>query len=118
MQVIKEYVQRWYESGLDPDEYICHQKQGNLVEIEAAATGKRQTVLTFCSNDVLGLVHNQAVKQAAIDAILQYGTSNSSCSVLSGRIDLHRQLETEISNFKHLPHTQLFLNAWMAMQPR
>jgi glycine C-acetyltransferase len=116
VQVVKEYVQRWYESGLDPDEYICHKKQGNLVEIEAAATGKRQTVLTFCTNDVLGLVQDEAVKQAAIDAILQYGTSNSSCSVLSGRIDLHRQLENEISAFKHLPHTQLFINAWMAMQ--
>ncbi|MBD1868102.1 aminotransferase class I/II-fold pyridoxal phosphate-dependent enzyme [Cyanobacteria bacterium FACHB-471] len=116
MQVIKEYVQRWYESGLDPDEYICHGKQGNLVEIEEAETGKRRTVLTFCTNDVLGLVQNEAVQKAAIDAILKYGTSNSSTSVLSGRIDLHRQLEDEISAFKHLPYTQLFLNAWMAMQ--
>ena len=116
MQVIKEYVQRWYESGLDPDEYICHAKQGNLVEIEEAETGKRRTVITFCTNDVLGLVQNEAVQKAAIDAILKYGTSNSSTSVLSGRIDLHRQLENEISAFKHLPYTQLFLNAWMAMQ--
>jgi glycine C-acetyltransferase len=116
VQLIKEYVQRWYESELDPDEYICHQKQGNLVEIEAVATGLRKQVLTFCTNDVLGLVQEESVKQAAINAILQYGTSNSSCSVLSGRIDLHRQLEAEISEFKHLPHTQLFINAWMAMQ--
>ena len=116
MQVVKEYVQRWYESGLDPDEYICHQKQGNFVEIEEPTTGERRTVLTFCTNDVLGLVQDEAVKQAAIDAILRYGTSNSSCSVLSGRIELHQQLEQEISEFKHLPHTQLFINAWMAMQ--
>lgn len=116
MEVVKEYVQRWYDSGLAPDEYVCHQKQGNLVEIESVATGERQTVLTFCTNDVLGLVQNDAVRQAAVDAIFQYGTSNSSTSVLSGRIDLHRQLEQEISEFKHLPHTQLFLNAWMAMQ--
>lgn len=116
MQVVKEYVQRWYESGLDPDEYTCHRKNGNVVEIEETATGDRRTVLTFCTNDVLGLTHDPTVKQAAIDAILQYGTSNSSTSVLSGRIDLHRQLEEEVSNFKHLPHTQLFLNAWMAMQ--
>ncbi|HEY9892585.1 MAG TPA: aminotransferase class I/II-fold pyridoxal phosphate-dependent enzyme [Candidatus Sericytochromatia bacterium] len=116
MQTVKEYVQRWYESELDPDEYLCHQKQGNLVEIEEVATGKRQSVLTFCTNDLLGLVQEEAVKQAAINAILRYGTSNSSTSVLSGRIDLHRQLEAEISAFKHLPHTQLFLNAWMAMQ--
>lgn len=116
MQIVKEYVQRWYESGLDPDEYVCHNKQGNIVEIEDAATGERRTVLTFCTNDVLGLVQEEAVKQAAIDAILKYGTSNSSTSVLSGRIDLHRQLEDEISAFKHLPYTQLFMNAWMAMQ--
>lgn len=116
MEVVKEYVQRWFDSGLDPDEYICHRKQGNFVEIEAVATGDRYEVLTFCSNDVLGLVGHPAVKQAAIDAIEAYGTSNSSCSVLSGRIDLHRQLEDEISSFKHLGHTQLFVNAWMAMQ--
>lgn len=108
MQVIKEYMQRAYESGLLPDEFICYGKQGNLVEIEEEGTGIRRTVLTFCTNDVLGLVQNQAVQQAAIDAILQYGTSNSSCSVLSGRIDLHQQLEDEISAFKHLSHTQLF----------
>ncbi len=116
MQVVQEYVQRWFESGLDPDEFICHAKDGNFVEIEEAATGARRRVLSFCSNDVLGLVQDPAVQQAAIAAIQQYGTSNSSCSVLSGRIDLHRQLEDEISAFKHLPHTQLFLNAWMAMQ--
>lgn len=116
MQVVKEYVQRWSETGLDPDEFICHGKQGNLIEIEDAETGRHSKVLTFCTNDVLGLVQNKAVQQAAIDAVIKYGTSNSSCSVLSGRIDLHRQLEEEISAFKHLPHTQLFLNAWMAMQ--
>lgn len=116
MQVVQEYVQRWFESGLDPDEFICHAKDGNFVDIEEAATGLRRRVLSFCSNDVLGLVQHPAVQQAAIAAIQQYGTSNSSCSVLSGRIDLHRQLEAEISAFKHLPHTQLFLNAWMAMQ--
>lgn len=116
MQVVQEYVQRWYESGLDPDEYICHGRSGNLVDIEEASTSLRRTVLTFCTNDVLGLVQHESVQKASIDAILQYGTSNSSCSVLSGRIDLHRQLENEISEFKHLPHTQLFLNAWMALQ--
>jgi glycine C-acetyltransferase len=116
VQVIKEYVERWFDSDLDPDEYLCHKKDGNWVEIEEATTGKRHTVLTFCTNDVLGLVQNPQVQQEAINAIAQYGTSNSSCSVLSGRIPLHRDLEQEISAFKHLPHTQLFINAWMAMQ--
>ena len=116
MEVVQEYIQGLHKNGLYPDQYICHHKQGNIVDIEEEGTGKRYKVLTFCSNDVLGLVQSEAVKQAAIDAIVQYGTSNSSCHALSGRIDLHRQLEQEISAFKHLPHTHLFLNAWMAMQ--
>lgn len=116
MQVVKEYIQRIDGDGLLPDEFICHGRQGNLVDVEEVAAGVRRTILTFCTNDVLGLVQNNAVQQAAIDAILQYGTSNSSTGPLSGRIDLHRQLEQEISAFKHLPYTQLFLNAWMAMQ--
>ena len=116
MDVVEQYMQGLYNSGLYPDRYICHHKQGNWVEIESYDTGDRHKVLTFCTNDVLGLVHSDAVRQAAIDAIYQYGPSNSACSALSGRIDLHRQLEREISAFKHLPHTHLFLNAWMALQ--
>lgn len=116
MEVVNDYVQRLHASGLYPDKFICHQKNGNQIEIEEQGTGRRHQVLTFCTNDVLGMAQDDAVTQAAIDSIRRYGTSNSSCSVLSGRIDLHRQLEEEISAFKHLPHTQLFLNAWMALQ--
>lgn len=116
MEVVQAYMQGIYTHDLYPDHYLCHQKQGNQVEIEEAENGKRHQVLTFCTNDVLGLVQSQTVQQAAIDAILRYGTSNSSCPALSGRIPLHRELEQEISAFKHLPHTYLFINAWMAMQ--
>lgn len=116
MEVIQEYMQGLYASDLYPDHYICHHKQGNQVDIEEAHSGKRHRVLTFCTNDILGLVQSERVQQAAIDAITRYGTSNSSCPTLSGRIDLHRRLEQEISDFKKLPHTHLFINAWMAMQ--
>jgi glycine C-acetyltransferase len=116
VQVIQEYVQKLHAHGFYPDEYICHGKQGNLIDIEEPVSQRRLKVLTFCTNDVLGLVQHPQVKQAAIDAIVQYGTSNSSCEALSGRIDLHRQLEREISEFKDLAHTHLFVNAWMALQ--
>lgn len=116
MEVIQEYMQGLYANDLYPDHYICHRKQGNQVEIEETQSGQRHQVLTFCTNDVLGLAQSPAVQQAAVDAVMHYGTSNSSCPTLSGRIELHRQLEHEISEFKKLPHTHLFINAWMAMQ--
>ena len=34
MEVVQEYAQLIYKNDLDPDHYICHKKQGNLVEIE------------------------------------------------------------------------------------
>ncbi|MEM8605132.1 MAG: aminotransferase class I/II-fold pyridoxal phosphate-dependent enzyme [Cyanobacteria bacterium P01_H01_bin.121] len=117
MQVVQDYMQALYDSDAYPDHYICQAKYGNVVEIEEANESRRRhTVVSFCSNDILGLTQSEVVRQAAIDSILNFGTSNSSCPTLSGRIELHRQLEQEISDFKHLPHTHLFVNAWMAMQ--
>ncbi|MDJ0592002.1 MAG: hypothetical protein QNJ72_18765 [Pleurocapsa sp. MO_226.B13] len=88
MEVIREYIQGLDRHGIYPDRYICYQKQGNLVEIEAEVTGIRQQVLSFCTNDILGRSQSKTVKQAAIDAIVRYGTSNSSCPMLSGRIGI------------------------------
>ncbi|MGD1951387.1 MAG: pyridoxal phosphate-dependent aminotransferase family protein, partial [Leptolyngbyaceae cyanobacterium] len=92
MEVVIDYVQRLHASGLYPDKCICHHINGNQIDLEEQGTGRRHQVLTFCTNDVLGMAQDDAVTQAAIDSIRRYGTSNSSCSVLSGRIDLHRQL--------------------------
>lgn len=115
MKTVQEYIKTLYKQDVYPDKYIVHSKEGNIFTIEDKC-GKLKKVLTFCTNDLLGLAQSQQVKEAAIAAIHQYGTSNSSASILSGRIKLHQELEQEISAYKGLPHTHLFLNAWLAMQ--
>ncbi len=116
MEIVEEYMSRVHDADLYPDHYVIHQKQGNQLTIECEQSGKYYDAINFGSNDILGLSQNEAVKRAAIEAIETYGTTNSSCATLCGRIDVHRQLEQEISRFKGLPHTYLFLNAWMALQ--
>ncbi|MEA5566626.1 pyridoxal phosphate-dependent aminotransferase family protein [Anabaena sp. UHCC 0399] len=116
MEIIQNYLKSLRDSGFYPEKYTVNYKNGNLVEIENQFNQEQRKVLTFCTNDILGLTQSELVRRTAIEAIVEYGTSNSSCSVLSGRIHLHTLLEQEISSFKGLPHTQLFLNAWMAMQ--
>ena len=116
MKVVKEYMERINAQQLYPKKYIVLEKKQNRYKIEDSTTGDSYSVLSFCSNDLLGMAQNPHVKQAAIDAILRFGTSNSSCEALSGRIEIHRLLENAISEFKGLPHTHLFLNAWMALQ--
>ena len=60
MEVVNDYVQRLHASGLYPDKFICHQKNGNQIEVEEQGTGKRHQVLTFCTNDVLGMAQDKA----------------------------------------------------------
>ncbi len=116
MQVVDDYWPQVIAADLDPGHYICHAKRGNQMVLECEQSGRRLEALNFCNNDILGLAQDPSVKSAAVAAIDRFGTTNSGCPALSGRIDLHRQLEQEISVFKRLPYTYLFLNAWMAMQ--
>ncbi|NKB76662.1 MAG: aminotransferase class I/II-fold pyridoxal phosphate-dependent enzyme [Gammaproteobacteria bacterium] len=116
MQVVENYIQRVKEEGLYPNHYVVHEKRGNYVNVECENSGDRYQATNFGNNDILGFAQHPAIREASIDAIDRYGATNSSCHTLCGRIDLHRQLEQAISRFKGLPHTYLFLNAWMALQ--
>ncbi len=116
MQVVENYIRKVEEEGLYPNHYVVHEKNGNHVKVECENSGEYYQAINFGNNDILGFAQHPAIRQASIDAIDRYGTTNSSCHTLCGRIDLHRQLEEAVSRFKGLPHTYLFLNAWMALQ--
>ena len=116
MKIVKDYISELQQIDAYPDRYTVVSKEGNLMAVKENNGDRVIKAISFCSNDILGLSQSEAVKQAAINAIYQYGTSNSGCSLLNGRIELHQDLEQEISLLKNLPYTHLFLNAWMAMK--
>ncbi len=116
MQVVDDYLRSVISADLDPDEFVVREKQGNTVVMECKRTGRVHQVLNFCHNDILGFSQDRAVKDAAIQAIEDFGTSNSGCMALCGRSTPHEDLEREIERLKGVPHTHLFLNAWMALQ--
>ena len=116
MKVVEEYIAKVHGQNLYPNHYVIKEKHHNQVLVEHEPTGRDFQATNFGNNDILGLAQHPAVIDAAIDAIRRFGTTNSSCATLCGRIELHRELEQEISDFKGLPHTYLFLNAWMALQ--
>ncbi|MEO0988260.1 MAG: pyridoxal phosphate-dependent aminotransferase family protein [Cyanobacteria bacterium J06639_14] len=116
MQFIENYLNRAKELDLYPERYLIHRKKGIQYNVTEESSSKTLNVLNFSSNDILGLAQNPIVKQETIRAIQQFGSSNSSANFCCGRIDLHQELEQEISQFKQIPHTHLFLNAWMALQ--
>jgi 8-amino-7-oxononanoate synthase len=64
---------------------------------EAVFHGRR---LIMCgSNNYLGLTMDPRVREAALEAIRQYGTSCTGSRFLNGTLELHLQLEQELAEF-------------------
>ncbi len=56
--------------------------------------------LIMCgSNNYLGLTTHPKVREAAIEAIRKYGTSNTGSRFLNGTLKLHKELEEELAEF-------------------
>ena len=67
--------------------------EGPVVQIE----GKK--VIMAGSNNYLGLTSHPRVVEAAIKAIEEYGTGCSGSRYLTGKLDLHIELEERLANF-------------------
>lgn len=71
-------------------------------------------VISFCSNDYLGLANHPQVKQAAIDGIKTYGVGSGSAHLVNGHSSAHHQLEEELAEFTGYPRAILFSTGYMA----
>ncbi len=71
-------------------------------------TGGSQRVINLASYNYLGLSRRPEVIAAACAALQEYGTGACGSPQLSGRTDLHRQLEEELSAFLGREQTVLF----------
>jgi len=74
--------------------------------------GKR--LLTFCSNDYLGLANHPALKQAFIDTASQWGVGSGSAHLVTGHTRVHQQLEEQLAEFTGYPRALLFSSGYMA----
>jgi len=71
-------------------------------------------VISFCSNDYLGLANNPQIKQATIDAINAFGVGSGSAHLVNGHSIIHHQLEEELAEFTGYPRAVLFSTGYMA----
>lgn len=79
--------------GVYPYFIPLHGSEGTEVEI----AGKR--LIMIGSNNYLGLTHHPKVREAAQQAIRQYGTSCSGSRFLNGTLELHEELERRLAKF-------------------
>ena len=71
-------------------------------------------VVTFASNDYLGLTRHPAVVAAAHDAIDRWGTGAGSARLITGSRPVHSQLETELADWKRTDAAVLFTTGYAA----
>ncbi|MEB3310994.1 MAG: 8-amino-7-oxononanoate synthase [Snowella sp.] len=81
---------------------------GPIIELDG------QSLINFASNDYLGLASHPRLKQAAIQAIEQWGTGSTGSRLLSGHRPLHQELETAIAEFKQAEAALVFSSGYLA----
>jgi 8-amino-7-oxononanoate synthase len=85
---------------------------GGAPETTLAATGQR--VISFASNDYLGLSQHSALAAAAHEAIRRYGTGTGASRLVVGARPLHAELERELAAWKGTEAALLFPTGFAA----
>ena len=97
------------EAGLYKEERVISSKQGAAIRLE---DGKE--VINFCANNYLGLSSDETVIQAAKDTLDSHGYGLSSVRFICGTQDIHKKLESKISEFIKTEDTILYAAAFDA----
>lgn len=71
-------------------------------------------VISFCSNDYLGLANHPEVKKSFIKGVEQYGVGSGSAHLVNGHSKAHHQLEEQLAELTGYPRALLFSTGYMA----
>jgi 8-amino-7-oxononanoate synthase len=87
---------------------LLESAQGALVRVDG------REVLSFCSNDYLGLASHPALIVAAQAAAGEAGVGSGASHLITGHHALHHRLEEALAQFVGLPRALLFTTGYMA----
>jgi len=96
------------DNGLFKNERIITSQQNSEI------IANNNSVLNFCANNYLGLSNNQDLINYAKEGIDKYGFGLSSVRFICGTQSIHKELESEISNFLHQEDTILYSSCFDA----
>ncbi len=90
------------KAGLYKEERIIESPQGAAIQV------KGEEVLNFCANNYLGLSNNPRVIEGSKKMMDRRGFGMSSVRFICGTQDIHKELETVISEYFHTEDTILY----------
>jgi 8-amino-7-oxononanoate synthase len=71
-------------------------------------------LLSFCSNDYLGLASHPTLVAALRDGASRYGVGSGAAHLVTGHSEAHRRLEDDLAAFTGRPRALLFSTGYMA----
>jgi 8-amino-7-oxononanoate synthase len=105
---LKSELAKKREAGLYRERRVNASAQG----VHCVVDGKQ--LLSFCSNDYLGLANHPEVKRAFINGAEKYGVGSGSAHLINGHSQLHHDCEQRLAEFTGRDRALLFSNGYMA----
>ncbi|WDF55822.1 aminotransferase class I/II-fold pyridoxal phosphate-dependent enzyme [Mucilaginibacter sp. KACC 22063] len=78
---------------------VCTSGCGPEIQVMLPGRAKPEPLVGLVSNDYLGFTQHPKVKQAAIDAVIAYGTGSGASPAIGGHFSFHQQLEEAVAGF-------------------
>ena len=79
-----------------------------------AAVVDGRELVSFCSNDYLGLANDPALIEAACAGARQWGVGSGASHLVSGHLAPHEALEAKLTAFTGFPRALLFTTGYLA----
>jgi len=107
-EFIRAELDQLRRASLVREPRVIERLQGPRVTIDG------RELLSFCSNDYLGIGQDPRLAEAAARAAAEFGWGSGSARSLSGTTRWHAELEEAIAGFKGLPAALYFPSGYMA----
>jgi 8-amino-7-oxononanoate synthase len=108
MDQLNDMLDRRRAAGLYRTRRVTDGPQGPELSVD----GRR--MLTFCSNDYLGLAADPRLAEAMQRGVARYGVGSGAAHLISGHSRAHHALEEELAEFTGRERALLFSTGYMA----
>jgi glycine C-acetyltransferase len=87
---------------------VMSSAQGPIVSVD------ERRLISLSSNDYLGLTHHPRLRDAALQAVRDFGAGSGAVRTIAGTMTLHEDLERELAEFKGTAATLTFQSGFTA----
>ncbi len=108
MKALEAELIRLKSASLYRRRHIINSPQATVIQLDGSP------VLSFCSNDYLGLANHPALIKALQEGAAKYGAGSGSAHLVSGHFKAHHDLELRLAELTQRPRALLFSTGYMA----